>query len=140
MEKWFCRARAPIMHNGVYGSYGFNGDEEDYGNMCPDYIIGPGTGVSAWMFGSEVAVTWAEILFGQSFGKYGGSVYLIQGMHDWNVDPHMAIPTINKLYDNGIEAKGLFGQWDRLSRQANSVIGRSDMGGRGGKHSLNDTI
>ena len=33
-------------------------------------------------------------------------------MHDWNVDPHMAIPTINKLYDNGIEAKGLFGQWD----------------------------
>ena len=25
------------------------------GNLCPDYIIGPGTGVSAWMFGSEVA-------------------------------------------------------------------------------------
>ena len=24
----------------------------------------------------------------------------------------MAVPTINRLYDNGIEAKGLFGQWD----------------------------
>ncbi|MEC9118827.1 MAG: CocE/NonD family hydrolase, partial [Candidatus Thermoplasmatota archaeon] len=36
-------ARAPIMHNGVYGSYGIDGDEEDIQNMCPDYIIGPGT-------------------------------------------------------------------------------------------------
>ena len=33
-------ARAPIMHNGVYGSYGIDGDEEDYQNLCPDYIIG----------------------------------------------------------------------------------------------------
>ena len=33
-------------------------------------------------------------------------------MHDWNVDPHMAIPVINQLKDVGIEAKGLFGQWD----------------------------
>ena len=32
-------ARAPIMHNGVYGSYGVDGDEEDYQNLCPDYII-----------------------------------------------------------------------------------------------------
>ena len=52
------------MHNGVYGSYGIDGDEEDYQNMCPDYIIGPGTGVSAYMFGSEVAGDyWAERYF-----------------------------------------------------------------------------
>ena len=25
-----AEARAPIMHNGVYGSYGFDGDEEDW--------------------------------------------------------------------------------------------------------------
>ena len=49
------------MHNGVYGSYGIDGDEEDIQNMCPDYMIGPGTGVSAHLFGSEVAGTyWAE--------------------------------------------------------------------------------
>ena len=35
MEEWSAEARAPIMHNGVYGSYGFDGDEEDYGNLCP---------------------------------------------------------------------------------------------------------
>ncbi|MAD72942.1 MAG: hypothetical protein CL973_04035, partial [Euryarchaeota archaeon] len=48
-------ARAPIMHNGVYGSYGVDGDEEDIGNLCPDYIIGPGTGVAAYMWGGEFA-------------------------------------------------------------------------------------
>ena len=107
-------ARAAIMHNGVYGSYGIDGDQEDVGNMCPDYIIGPGTGVSAYMWGSEFAGTyWEERYFlDRVLQNYQGSVYLIQGMHDWNVDPHMAIPVINQLKDSGIESKGLFGQWD----------------------------
>jgi predicted acyl esterase len=107
-------ARAPIMHNGVYGSYGVDGDEEDVGNLCPDYIIGPGTGVAAYMWGSEIAGTyWEERYFLERvLQNYQGSVYLIQGMHDWNVDPHMAIPVINQLIDAGIESKGLFGQWD----------------------------
>ena len=107
-------ARAPIMHNGVYGSYGIDGDEEDIGNVCPDYIIGPGTGVAGYMWGGEVAGTyWEERYFlDRVLQNYRGSVYLIQGMHDWNVDPHMAIPVINQLIDAGIESKGLFGQWD----------------------------
>ena len=107
-------ARAPIMHNGVYGSYGIDGDLEDSGNMCPDYIAGPATGGAAWAWGGEAAGSyWAERYFlDRVLENYNGSVYLIQGMHDWNVDPHMAVPTINLLYDNGIEAKGLFGQWD----------------------------
>ena len=38
--------------------------------------------------------------------NYQGSV-LIQGMHDWNVDPHMAVPTMNALKDLAeIDAKG----------------------------------
>ena len=107
-------ARAPIMHNGVYGSYGIDGDLEDSGNMCPDYIAGPATGGAAWAWGGEAAGNyWGERYFlDRVLENYNGSVYLIQGMHDWNVDPHMAVPTINRLYDNGIEAKGLFGQWD----------------------------
>ena len=52
------------MHNGVYGSYGIDGDQEDIGNMCPDYIIGPGTGVAAYMWGGEAAGTyWEERYF-----------------------------------------------------------------------------
>ncbi len=129
-------ARAPIMHNGVYGSYGIDGDEEDYQNICPDYILGPGTGVSAYMFGSEVAGTyWEERYFlDRVLENYKGSVYLIQGMHDWNVDPHMAVPTINRLIDGGIEARGLFGQWDHdYPDRPVQLDDRSDLGGRGGE-------
>ena len=129
-------ARAHIMHNGVYGSYGIDGDEEDYQNLCPDYIIGPGTGVSAYMFGSEVAGDyWAERYFlDRVLENYKGSVYLIQGMHDWNVDPHMAVPTINRLIDAGIEARGLFGQWDHdYPDRPVQLDDRSDLGGRGGE-------
>ena len=129
-------ARAPIMHNGVYGSYGIDGDEEDIQNMCPDYMIGPGTGVSAYLFGSEVAGTyWAERYFlDRVLENYKGSVYLIQGMHDWNVDPHMAVPTINRLIDAGIEARGLFGQWDHdYPDRPVQLDDRSELGGRGGE-------
>lgn len=131
-----AEARAPIMHNGVYGSYGIDGDEEDYQNLCPDYILGPGTGVSAYMFGSEVAGDyWAERYFlDRVIDNYKGSVYLIQGMHDWNVDPHMAVPTINALKDAGIDAKGLFGQWDHdYPDRPVQLSDRSDLGGRGGE-------
>ena len=79
-----------------------------------DYIIGPDTGVSAYMFGSEVAGDyWAERYFLTGclrITKEASTSF--QGMHDWNVDPHMAVPTINRLIDAGIEARGLFGQWD----------------------------
>ena len=129
-------ARAPIMHNGVYGSYGIDGDEEDYQNMCPDYIIGPGTGVGAWAWGGEAAGSyWAERYFlDRVLENYKGSVYLIQGMHDWNVDPHMAVPTINRLIDAGIEARGLFGQWDHdYPDRPVQLDDRSELGGRGGE-------
>lgn len=131
-----AEARAPIMHNGVYGSYGLDGDEEDYQNICPDYLIGPGTGMSAYIFGSEVAGDyWEERYFlDRVLDNYEGSVYLIQGMHDWNVDPHMAVPTMNKLIDAGIEAKGLFGQWDHdYPDRPVQLLDRSDLGGRGGE-------
>ena len=55
-------------------------------------------------------------------------------MHDWNVDPHMAVPTINTLKDNGIEAKGLFGQWDHdYPDRPDQLYNRSDLGGYGGE-------
>ena len=75
--------------------------------MCPDYIIGPGTGVAAWMWGGRSSGNILEgtIFLDRVLANYEGSVYLIQGMHDWNVDPHMAVPVINQLKDAGIEAK-----------------------------------
>ena len=112
-------ARAPFMHNVVYGGFGIDGDDEDLQNGCPDYIAGPGNGLSGWATGgyefhdSFYEGYWEERYFlPDVLENYEGSVYIVHGFHDWNVDPHMALPTLNILKDHGIEAKLLMGQWD----------------------------
>ena len=127
-------ARVPIMHNGVYGSYPIDGETEDSVN-CPDYVAGLGHGSSAYVFGDELLDGyWAERYFLPRVLEHDqGSVYLIQGLHDWNVDPHMAIPTINTLQDAGIDAKGLFGQWDHDYPDRPDVMLDRSGPGRGGE-------
>jgi len=110
-------ARAPFMHNVVYGSYGFSSEKEDENlqNACQDYLLGPIHATNGYVFaGNEfVESYWSERYFlDRVLENYGGSVYIVQGFHDWNVDPHMAVPTVNTLLDHGIEAKVLMGQWD----------------------------
>jgi len=110
-------ARAPFMHNVVYGSYGFEADkgDENLQNACEDYLLGPIHATNGYVFaGNEfIESYWEERYFlDRVLENYRGSVYIVQGFHDWNVDPHMAVPTINTLLDHGIEAKVLMGQWD----------------------------
>ena len=38
-------------------------------------------------------------------------MYIIHGLQDWNVDPHMAFPVHEIMVDAGFEVKGLYGQW-----------------------------
>ena len=46
-----------------------------------------------------------------------GSIYWVQGMQDWNVDPHQVFggpPGINwyqEYVDEGFSVRGMFGQW-----------------------------
>jgi len=108
--------RAAFMHNVVYGGFGLDGDTEDHQNACVDYLTGWAHGTGAVLWGSEAtpeAISyWKERYFlGRVLENYKGSVCIVQGMQDWNVDPHMAVPVINQLQEAGIEAKGLFGQW-----------------------------
>ena len=109
-------ARAPFMHNVVYGSYGYEADKEEQNlqNACPDYLASSLYSGEAYTFGgSGVSSYWDERYFlDRVLENYRGSVYIVQGLHDWNVDPHMAVPVINTLLDTGIEAKVLMGQWD----------------------------
>ena len=61
--------------------------------------------------------------------NYNGSVYIIHGIQDWNVDPHMAFPTHNILVEAGFDVKGLYGQWghdypDRISGHESLSSGR----------------
>ena len=110
-------ARGMIMHNGVYGSFGVDGDAEDSQNMCEGYIEGYAMGPLAYLSGGMVDYAgntyWTERSFlDRVVDNYNGSVYIIQGMQDWNVDPHMTFPTHQIVEDAGIEIKTLAGQWN----------------------------
>ncbi len=123
--------RGPIMHNGVYGTFGIDTvdaglfgtpgvnepDSGDAHTLCKDYLAGPAQGAGAYATGDHVAPEvndyWQERYFlDRALENYDGSVYLIQGLQDWNVDPHMAVPTHQMVEDAGLEIKGLYGQWD----------------------------
>ena len=43
--------------------------------------------------------------------NYKGSIFLIHGLQDWNVDPHVAIPFNQQLRAAGIPMKEWYGQW-----------------------------
>ena len=109
-------ARGAIMHNGVYGSFGIDGDLEDVENICEGYLEGYYAGPGAYITGDNLGWTgsdyWEERTFlDRALANYNGSVYIVHGMQDWNVDPHMAFPTHQLLRDAGFDVKGLYGQW-----------------------------
>ena len=127
-------ARGAIMHNGVYGSFGLDGDPEDAQNACEGYMEGYYAGIAAYMTGDNLAWTgsdyWEERHFlERALSSYQGSIYIIHGMQDWNVDPHMAFPTHRIAQNAGFDVKGLYGQWahdypDRASGHAGLSSGR----------------
>ena len=48
---------------------------------------------------------------GDVIENYNGSVYLVWGLQDWNVDPYHAFPTYQLLRDAGIHTRAIAGQW-----------------------------
>ena len=127
-------ARGAVMHNGVYGSFGIDGDADDPDNACEGYMEGYVNGPAAYLTGGMVDFAgntyWTERSFlDRVVENYNGSIYIIQGMQDWNVDPHMAFPTHQIVTDAGIETKTLAGQWahdypDRVSGHSSQGVGR----------------
>jgi hypothetical protein len=84
--------------------------------ICSDDIIGPAmpvtTSLAAEVFGAEWSDYWAERYhLGDVLANYEGSVYMVWGMQDWNVDPYMAYPTYQLLMDAGIHTRAISGQW-----------------------------
>ncbi len=127
-------ARGAIMHNGVYGSFGLDGDSGDIENACEGYVEGYYAGPAAYMTGDNLGWTgsdyWEERHFlTGALDVYNGSIYIIHGMQDWNVDPHMAFPAHQMSIDAGFDVKGLYGQWahdypDRESGHSSLSSGR----------------
>ncbi|HWH07840.1 MAG TPA: CocE/NonD family hydrolase [Candidatus Thermoplasmatota archaeon] len=132
-----AETRGPIMHNGVYGRFGIDTDPAagrvdpgDRYTLCKGYLEGPAMGVAAYATGSPMAPYWQEREFMErALQNYEGSVYMIHGLQDWNVDPHVGVAAFEKLQAAGFETKALFGQWahmypDRASEHENLREGR----------------
>ena len=80
---------------------------------CPDYA----TGTAAAAFSGATGLMdplgyWeARRYTGDILARYRGSVFLIQGLQDWNVNPAQQFPWIGELEARGVEVKYLLGQW-----------------------------
>lgn len=84
--------------------------------ICSDDIIGPASPITTWA-GAEVGGDrwsdyWEERFhLPDVLANYEGSVYLVWGMQDWNVDVYHAFPTYQLLREKGLTVRAIMGQW-----------------------------
>jgi predicted acyl esterase len=77
--------------------------------------------------GGEFSSYWMERDHRQAIlDNYQGSIFLIHGLQDWNVDPHSAIPFNTQLRAKGIEMKEWYGQWDHATPDGNCIARTED--------------
>ena len=84
--------------------------------LCTDDAIGPVSPFTTWLGagfgGDEWNDYWDERYHLQDvIDNYNGSVYIVWGLQDWNVDPYHAFPTHQLLKDAGINVRTISGQW-----------------------------
>jgi len=88
----------------------------DDARMCTDDAVGPLNPLTTWagaeFGGSKWSKYWEERRhLPDVLENYRGSVYLVWGLQDWNVDPYHAFPTYQMMIDAGINARAIAGQW-----------------------------
>lgn len=93
---------------------------EDLQNVvCPAVATSLTAAATATVTGADLGAAtpfWAERDYRQRvLDNYEGSVFLIHGLQDWNVDPHVAIPFNQQLREAGIPLKEWYGQWDHAN-------------------------
>jgi hypothetical protein len=110
-----AEARSQIMHMNYFGStVDYNGDDLD--NICPDIIEGLFAGPVTYGMG-ELDPYMANYYeerehISKALTNYNGSIYWVQGMQDWNVDPHQVFPWYQIFVDAGFDVRGMLGQWE----------------------------
>lgn len=116
---WFFTA-------GYWGLYGYAMQNPVYSGRdlgmtirdvtgCPELLRGERATLESWVSGEEDSLGyWAERRLRERVkANYRGSVYLVQGMQDWNVRPGQQFPWINELESaaNIADLKITIGQW-----------------------------
>ena len=116
-----AEARSQVMHSNYGGSI-LDYDSDDLDNMCGDVVEGFLAGPTRYGLGE--LDPYMDNYYDErshidkALGKYNGSIYWVQGMQDWNVDPHQVFggPPGTHWYqayiDAGYEVGGMLGQWE----------------------------
>ena len=107
-------ARA-MLYDVLYEGATADATEDDM-RMCSDDAIGPVSPFTTWLGagfgGDQWNDYWDERYHLQDvLDNYNGSVYIVWGMQDWNVDPYHAFPTHELLRRQGINVRTIAGQW-----------------------------
>ena len=104
-----------LLYDVLYEGATVDGDFSDM-RMCSDDLIGPAspwtTYTAAELGGSQWNDYWEERYhLPDVLSNHRGSVYIVWGMQDWNVDPYHFSPTYQLLRDRGMTVRGIYGQW-----------------------------
>ena len=115
-----AEARSQIMHMNYFSST-VDYNEDDFDNVCPDIaeglFAGPVTYVAGEMDPYMDNYYDERSHIDKAFQNWNGSIYWVQGMQDWNVDPHQVFggPLGTNWYqayvDAGFEVRSILGQW-----------------------------
>ncbi len=83
------------------------------GVACPDHAVGLEAALySGATGGRDPTGYWADRNLKTGVEtNYKGSVLMVQGLQDWNVDPALSIPWAQQLNDSGLFVHQLLGQW-----------------------------
>jgi hypothetical protein len=84
--------------------------------ICSDDLVGPLNPWSTYGWAELGGADWSDYWderrhLPDVLENYKGSVYLVWGLQDWNVDPYHAYPTYQLLRDAGINTRAISGQW-----------------------------
>lgn len=122
-------ARVALFQNVVYAQFGLDSHELATDAVthvaCPDWTTSTLWGALGYVEGDGVAEVdgtyWEERQFiPAAVANYEGSLFMIHGLQDDNVDPHAGWIGELALRDNGNDVKAMWGQWyhsypDRIS-------------------------
>ena len=115
-----AESRAPGELDALYAAMTIDGEPGDATQvLCPDYPTGPLQDAAAYATGGNNAQGGVNTyfsdryFFGRALQNYKGSVYVIHGLQDFNVDPHMSVPLIQQMQQHW-QVKGLLGQWNHM--------------------------
>lgn len=115
--------RGALVLNELYYQYGFvdyrvgagrSPERMVSGIACPEALKGfTAAGYSTLTGERDPLGYWAERNLRPGVERnYEGSILLVHGLRDWNVDPGHAYPWVKKLEDDhGLYVKHLLGQW-----------------------------